>query len=52
MKCYTITYRIQGQAGTMVGSGYGNTPEEAAEDFDTWHDGEAIEEIVDIKFYK
>ena len=49
--CYTITYCAKGEAGKMVGSGYGSTPEEAMKDFYAWHEGE-VEKVLGIEFYK
>ena len=52
MSEYTINYRVRGRAEMYVGSGRGNTPEEALQDFMKWATEEDIEEIVSIEFYK
>lgn len=47
MKEFVIYYK--GAEGTMVGSGYGATKEEAIADFRNWH-GDV--EIVKVELYK
>lgn len=54
--CYTFTYYREGSNELYVGSGYGNTVDEAFEDFFKWHNGQdpesSVEEIVDVELYK
>lgn len=48
---WAITYYVEGDNTVYVGSGVGNTVDEAMEDFFTYH-GKVVEEIIDVVFYK
>lgn len=50
MKEYTIYYKSTEGTGLFVGEGFGETKEDAANDFLFWHDD--CVEIVEIVEYK
>ena len=51
MKEFTIYYKSTEGTGLFVGEGFGETKENAANDFLSWHGKECIE-IVEIVEYK